>query len=743
MSTVNLDQDTTMARILDVVRRYWGYTSLRPLQEEAIRASLARRDSLVVMPTGGGKSLCYQVPPLVADRLDVVVSPLISLMKDQVDGLREAGYPAAALHSGLSPQERNEVEDGLREGKFRLVFVAPERILTPWFLQHLQRLNVQSFSVDEAHCISQWGHDFRPEYRQLAVLRQHFPDACFHAFTATATPRVRQDIIAQLHLRDPAVLVGIFDRPNLIYRIIPQVDLSRQTVEAIRRHRDEAVIVYCISRKDTEQMAATLKANNIHAAHYHAGMNPEQRRKTQEAFADEKLDVVVATVAFGMGIDRSNVRCVLHTAMPKTVEHYQQETGRAGRDGLEAECVLLYSTADVMRWERLIQFSAEKAQQPAEVIAAQTYLLHQVQKLCGSTLCRHKELSEYFGQTYDKPNCGACDYCLGEVEGIDDATILAKKILSCIARTGQRFGVGHVVDVLAGASTEQIRRCRHEELSTYGLLKEIPRKSLMSMVYQLIDQDVIGRTPGDRPTLHLNPQSLAVMRGQQQVRLVRPKKEAAATTATRVDKEAWAGVDRGLFEHLRGVRREIAAKRDVPPFLIFTDNTLRDLARVRPTTLGRMQQVRGIGEKRLVDFGPRLLEAIVAYCHGHKLPSDQGPADAEPNDIVRPKKPNLVRDSAFEMFDRGMAIDEVAAAVGRAFSTTTEYLVEFIQIRRPKDISAWVPAKTYQRITEAATVINQSSLKPIYEHLEGAVKYEEIKLVLTHSRVMQGEVEKA
>ncbi len=333
--------------VAKAIQRYWGFDRLRPLQAEAIDAALAGRDSLVVLPTGGGKSLCYQVPAAVTGGTDVVISPLISLMKDQVDGLREGGYPAAALHTALDAAHRRQIEKELAEGKYRLLFVAPERAITPWFLEIVKHLNVRRFAIDEAHCISHWGHDFRPEYRQLATLREQFPHASLHAFTATATPRVRDDVVRQLGLRDPAVLVGSFDRPNLIYRVLPLVDTYAQSIEVIRRHPNEAVIVYCITRKDTENLAAVLKTNGIAAEAYHAGLDSSVRHRVQDAFAAEELNVVVATVAFGMGIDRSNVRCVLHTAMPKTIEHYQQETGRAGRDGLEAECVLLYSFANV------------------------------------------------------------------------------------------------------------------------------------------------------------------------------------------------------------------------------------------------------------------------------------------------------------------------------------------------------------------------------------------------------------
>ncbi|MGB7789913.1 MAG: RecQ family ATP-dependent DNA helicase, partial [Terrimicrobiaceae bacterium] len=463
--------------ILATVHRYWGFSDLRPLQEQAIRAGLERRDSLVVMPTGGGKSLCYQVPAELARRTDIVVSPLISLMKDQVDGLRESGYPAGALYSGMPLDTLRETEAQIAAGRYRLVFVAPERLLTPRFLQLIERLQVRAFAIDEAHCISHWGHDFRPEYRQLAELKARFPQASVHAYTATATARVREDIAEQLRLQNPAVLVGTFDRPNLVYRIVPRVDAQTQVLQVLRRHPGDAAIVYCISRKDTEAMAEWLQANRLRAAFYHAGMEAAERRRTQDAFASEEIDVVAATVAFGMGIDRSNVRCVIHAAMPKSIEHYQQETGRAGRDGLEAECVMLYSAADVLRWESLIEKSAAEASARGEVIAAARDLLEHMRRFCTAAHCRHRKLSEYFGQEYSKANCAACDLCLNEVEGLADSTVTAQKILSCVARAGERFGAEHIVDVLLGANTERVRRWRHEELSTYGLMKGTNRKT--------------------------------------------------------------------------------------------------------------------------------------------------------------------------------------------------------------------------------------------------------------------------
>jgi len=610
------------SQVLDVVRRCWGFDAFRPLQDEAIAAALAGRDSLVVLPTGGGKSLCYQVPPLMSGRTDVVVSPLISLMKDQVDGLAAVGYPAAALHGNMNDRQRHEVQCGLDRGEYRLLFVAPERLFQPGFLERLAGLDVGRFVIDEAHCISHWGHDFRPEYRRLAVLRDRFPGASLHAFTATATARVRDDIVEQLGLREPAILVGRFDRPNLVYRIIPQVDRRRQTLDALRRHAGEAAIVYCLSRKDTETMAGFLCDAGLRAAHYHAGMDSAERRQTQEAFAQEGLDVVVATVAFGMGVDRGNVRCVVHASLPRSIEHYQQETGRAGRDGLEAECVLLYTAADVLRWESLVRHSAEENAQSEEVLAARLGHLRELQRYASAMACRHRLLSEYFGQTYEPADCRACDVCLGEVEGIDEATVVAQKILSCVARVGERFGVGHVADVLLGAENEAVRRLGHDRLSTYGLLQEHSKKEVRSWIYQLVDQQLVSRTDGDRPVLLLNDRSWAVMRGHAPVRLFRPKK--VAKERTQVEEASWEHVDRGLFDRLRAWRREVATQRGVPPYVILHDRTLRALSASRPTQLDALGQIHGMGEKRIADFGADLIQVVNDYCREREAAEKNG-----------------------------------------------------------------------------------------------------------------------
>lgn len=744
MSATGAASTPNLARILQTVRRYWGYDRLRPLQEEAICAGLQQRDSLVVLPTGGGKSLCYQVPAVLAGRTDVVVSPLIALMKDQVDGLRQCGYPAVALHSGISTEQLHEYEREICARKYRLVFIAPERLLMPRMLNMLRRLPVRAFAIDEAHCISHWGHDFRPEYRRLAALKEHFPAASVHAYTATATPRVRDDIVAQLQLKDPQLLVGTFDRPNLVYRIIPRSDVYTQTLEVIRRHPGQAGIVYCLSRRDTETMASYLRAGRVKAAAYHAGMDADERRRTQDAFAEEKLDVIAATVAFGMGIDRSDVRFVIHATMPKTIEHYQQETGRAGRDGLEAECVLFYSVSDVFRWESLIEKSADEAGADDEVVQSTKHLLKQMQYLCSRVRCRHKALSEYFGQRYPAANCGACDVCLEEMELIPDATVTAQKILSCVARVRESFGVSHVVDVLAGADTERIRQCGHHELSTYALLKDMDRKELTNLVHQLLDQGLLTRSQDDRPVLKLNAASWEVMRGMRPVRLIRPK--GSGVKKTQIEQEEWEGVDQGLFDSLRELRRCVASERHVPAYVVFGDATLREMARVRPGSLESFICIRGIGQRKLEELGERFVAHIITYCREHKLQTDvvEGtrrrslPDPDQPRGRTRARPHSSRHAAAFALFAKGRSIEEVAQELQRSRRTVTNYLLEYIEQHRPQQLHPWVNDEMYAKVAEAASHLGTRHVGPIFDRLGGLVSHEIIRLVTRHLEVMTG-----
>ena len=600
--------------LTDALTRYWGYREFRPLQRAAIAANLNGRDSVVVLPTGGGKSLCFQMPALVRPEtgLGLVVSPLLSLMKDQVDGLVASGVPAAALNSSLTADERRQTYDDLDAGACRLLYVTPERLVGEGgdsFRARLGGWGLQFVAVDEAHCISQWGHEFRPEYRRLARLREEFPDIGVHAFTATATRQVREDIAGQLALRDPEFLVGSFDRPNLVYRVLVRTSAKDQIRRVLDRHPGEAGIIYCVSRREVENLAAWLEESGHRALPYHAGLPDQTRRRHQEAFLEERADVMVATVAFGMGIDRSNIRYVIHAGSPRSLEHYQQESGRAGRDGLEAECVLLYSGADFARWRQMLEQSGELSDTARR-------LLREMERYAGGTRCRHDVLVDYFGQRYDRPSCDACDWCLKELERVDEALTLAQKILSTVVRIGQSWGVGHVIDVLRGRATDQVTTRRHQELSTFGLLAEMPIAELRGYLDQLTQQELLVRTDGPYPVLQLTDTGVAALKGQTTVELYRQPRPAPGQRRRRSstgDPAAWEGVDRGLFEALRTCRMEVAQARGVPPYVIFHDNTLRDLARRRPTTQPELLEVYGIGARKAEDLGPIILDVIRDY----------------------------------------------------------------------------------------------------------------------------------
>jgi ATP-dependent DNA helicase RecQ len=604
-----------------LIHLHWGIQSLRPLQAEAMQAVLDGRDTLVVMPTGGGKSLCYQAPPLLRNETTVVVSPLIALMKDQVDGLRASGVAAAQIDSAQSPDDRQQAEHDFRRGAVRLLFVSPERLTLPGFQRMIRDAGVRTFAVDEAHCISHWGHDFRQDYRQLSRLKEVFPGSAIHAYTATATERVRQDIVTQLNLREPVVLVGDFDRPNLTFRVVARdKDLVRQVCDVLGRHRGEAGIIYCIRRKDVDALAGELRGRGVRALPYHAGMDPESRHAAQEAFAAETCDVIVATVAFGMGIDRSNLRFVLHTGMPKSVEHYQQEAGRAGRDGLEAECVLLSSTADFLTWKRLIERSAAEALEPVDPSFVPEAIRHleDMLRYTRTTTCRHKALVEYFGQPFPKENCNACDLCLEGVKIDADALVIAQKILSCVARVKEGFGINHVIAVLRGQSNIKVTKYSHERLSTFGLFKSESEVQLRSWIDQLLDQKALWIDQRDTyNVLRLNREAWDIMGGRRSVRLVRTAARLDKVKRSKTDTVSWEGVDTGLFEALRGLRRALAEERHVPSYVVFSDATLREMARQRPGTAAALRQVYGVGEAKLATFGEAFLSCIRDYCRAN------------------------------------------------------------------------------------------------------------------------------
>src|SRR5438105_2380577 len=598
------------------VARYWGYTTFRPLQQEAMDAVLAGRDSIVVLATGGGKSLCFQAPALVRDGLAIVVSPLISLMKDQMDTLVGNGVPAVLYNSSLTGEEKSAVIAGLRQQRFRLLYVSPERLVGEGgegFLRMLASCGVSFVAVDEAHCISQWGHDFRPEYRQLARLRELLPAVSLHAFTATATARVRHDIATQLALNNPVELVGAFDRPNLVYRVLPRATLKKQLLEILERHRREAGIIYCTARREVDALAEWLTTIGVTALPYHAGLSDAERSRNQDAFLSERADVVVATVAFGMGIDRSDVRFVVHAGSPRSLEHYQQESGRAGRDGLEAECVLISSAADFMRWRVMLERNGE-------LTDASVTLMRGMEKYATGIGCRHRYLSEYFGDRYEPSakGCGACDYCLDELETVASPVVVARQILSCVARVGQRFGATHVASVLRGHASDQVVSRGHEQLSTFGLFPAASVAEVRGYIEQLTGLGLLRQVGEEYPVLALTGDGVALLKDPAAVPDLtlarqRPPRKDKARRQSRVEAESWQDVDRDLFERLRAVRLDIARSRNVPPYVIFHDATLREMARIRPSSIAQLLTVKGVGARKADDLGEVFLSAIRSH----------------------------------------------------------------------------------------------------------------------------------
>jgi ATP-dependent DNA helicase RecQ len=708
--------------VLDVIERTWGFTSLLPLQRQAIDAVLAGRDSLLVVPTGGGKSLCFQAPALLLDGLTVVVSPLIALMKDQVDALVTSGVAAAALNSMTPAGEQRTIERRAEDGSLRLLFVSPERLATASLRALLRAARVRVFAIDEAHCISHWGHDFRPEYRQLRELRELFPGASIHAFTATATGQVRSDICSELRLREPLVLVGDLDRPNLRYRVLPRTDEVAQVEEVIRRHPGEAGIVYCIRRKDVDSMAAALASRGFRAMGYHAGMTPEERHEAQEAFASERADIIVATVAFGMGIDRSNVRFVVHAGMPKSIEHYQQEAGRAGRDGLVSECVLLHDPGDAMTWTRILGQSVSDGHQ-LEVAIAQ---VEEMNGFCMSGTCRHQALVEHFGGAWNVERCEACDLCLGELEVVADSTTIAQKILSCVVRTGQTFGAAHVAAVLCGERSSRVRERQHDTLSTFGLLRDYRTDEVRGWIAQLVARGALVQEGHPRPVLRLGPAARAILRGASEVRLLQ-----TVSSSIRDGADEWAGVDRDLFEALRTWRRDAAVSRNVAAFVVLGDRVLRDLAAMRPSSIRRLGAISGIGEMRLREHGEELLRIIDTHCAARELERDIAITLPPPRERSRTSRPTAAKAESIRLLQEGLTIEAVMERIGRARSTIVGDLCEIIEDGRYQpSLRLWMTEETEDVIRRAAAEAGIERLKPIREIVGEAISYDEIRIVV-------------
>ena len=593
------------------LKQYFGYDAFRPLQEEIIADALAGRDVFALMPTGGGKSLCFQLPALLRDGLTIVLSPLISLMKDQVDALQASGIAATFLNSTLDGNEARARLRGLYGGDYRLLYVAPERLMLESFLEKAKQWNVSQIAIDEAHCISEWGHDFRPEYRELAKLRTHFPEVPIMALTATATERVRADILKQLKLRDPRCYVASFNRPNLSYRVVPKAKPYEQVLALIRSRPNESGIVYCASRKTADSLAAKLNVDGIKAKPYHAGLETADRAGHQDSFLRDDARVITATIAFGMGINKPNVRFVVHHDLPKNIESYYQETGRAGRDGLPSDCVLLFSAGDVMKQRRFIDEKSEHEQRVAHE------QLRAMVAYAETRECRRATLLRYFGEEFG-PSCDGCDNCLNPRETFD-GTVHAQKFLSCVhriqAKSGFGFGLNHIVEVLTGGNTEAIRQRGHDQLSTFGIGQDMNRNAWQSIGRELLRLGLLAAAPGKFATLQLTDAGMAALRERKPITLTKPvdveERKRSKHRAGEIE------CDEALFERLRVLRRRFADERDVPAYVIFSDVSLREMARDYPTTPAAFGRIPGVGQQKLRDFGEPFTAAIADYLATH------------------------------------------------------------------------------------------------------------------------------
>jgi ATP-dependent DNA helicase RecQ len=724
--------------LLPLLKQYFGFTSFRPLQEEIIRDSLAGRDVFALLPTGGGKSLCFQLPALARDGLTVVVSPLIALMKDQVDALQAGGVPATFLNSSLAADESRKRLRGLHNGEYRLLYAAPERLMLSGFLEDLQRWNVRLIAVDEAHCISEWGHDFRPEYRQLADLRKLFPNVPFMALTATATGRVREDIVTHLKLREPKIYVASFNRPNLTYRVIPKNKPYDQLLAFLRARPKDSGIVYCQSRKSAERVAANLTEDGVKARPYHAGLTPKERTEHQELFLRDDVRVICATIAFGMGINKPNVRFVVHYDLPKNIEGYYQETGRAGRDGLPSECVLLFSAGDVVKQT---QFIDEKPSvQEQQIARAQLQQMVHYAECAG---CRRKELLAYFGEDYGRDalprvpadrqvslteiNCGACDNCLSP-RATFDGTLAAQKFLSCVYRIREKngFGVGlnHVVEVLTGADTEKIRKWDHTQLSTYGIGKEHSRSEWAAIGRELVRLGFLRQTTEKFSVLELTNEGRAALKERRKITLTKP----AVVPETKVHHVGEISCDEVLFDRLRALRKKLADERDVPAYIIFSDVALRQMARNYPASERDFARISGVGEKKLLEFGDIFLGEIAAHLQTNArqiFADDSFTAPATP-----PPRASL-GDSARETLRRfrsGQTVEQIARERGVTTGTICGHIAEGVERGEPVDLQKFF---TVAELAEVAAAFGRNgfgALGPVFESLGGKIDYGRLRI---------------
>ena len=716
-----------------LLKTHFGFESFLPMQQEIVSHLLSGQDGLVLMPTGGGKSLCYQLPALALDGVTLVVSPLIALMKDQVDSLKANGVAAEFLNSSLTAAEASAVRSQAVRGSLKLLYIAPERLAAPGFDDFLRAVKISLIAIDEAHCISEWGHDFRPDYRNLKSLRDGRPDVPIFAFTATAAPRVREDIISQLELNEPRTFLASFNRPNLVYRIEPKHKAFDHVLELVRDHRGESAIIYCFSRRETERIAGKLRANGVSALAYHAGLDDAVRSETQERFIRDEIQVIVATIAFGMGIDKPDVRLIVHYSIPKTLEAYYQETGRAGRDGLPSECVLFYSYGDKGKHDFFIEQIEDASQRQKAALK-----LRQVIDFCQSTACRRRSVLRYFGEQWSDESCGACDVCLQHGDQVD-ATVIAQKILSAVIRTGECFGARYVIDVLRGSRSSKVVERGHDTLSVYGIARDHSLGELRHFITQLAGRDLLALGPSDYPTYRVTQAGRAFLRDGESLMLARPKIPKSVRTDSPTEVPDY---DLALFQKLRELRKSIAAAKAVPPYIVFGDRTLQQMAHSYPQDRDSFSRISGVGKAKLDEYSEAFLRVIREHAEPRQVQEhtiaqapkrEEAGAQALPQTCLQTM--NLLR--------QRLSIEEVARRRGLAKPTVIGHIERCLEAGEQLDISPWLPSSERRLRIEAAFRETESMLLgKTRERLGEGYSYEELRLVrLSQAQMGTGDSE--
>ncbi len=716
----------TQPDLTALLEKHFGFRTFRPLQEDIVNTVLRKEHCLVVMPTGSGKSLCFQVPALCQKGLTLVISPLIALMKDQVDSLRANGIQAAFLNSSQSMAEQEKVKADIRSGSVPLLYIAPERLAAGGFSEFLADANIQLLAIDEAHCISEWGHEFRPDYRNLRGLRSAFPSVPCIALTATATPKVQADIREQLMLPDARLFLSSFNRPNLLYHVYPKSQSFERLLLILRSPQRLPAIVYCFSRRDTEMLAEDLKAEGLSALPYHAGLDTQTRRETQEKFMRDQVSVITATIAFGMGIDKPDVRTVVHMDLPKNIEGYYQETGRAGRDGLPSDCVLFFSYGDKFKQEYFI----EQMENPDQQSVARDQL-EKMLEYGSLRTCRRNFLLSYFGERTAKKTCNGCDRCLQKGETFD-ATEITQKILSAVLRTGERFGAAHICDVLLGKNKERIRSFHHDQLSIFGSVQEFDDRQLRDIIAELLDKEFLLKASGQYPTLSLTENGKKAIIERQKIELRKPEEAAHVTERATLQDEL--PYDAALFEQLRVLRRDIAEKQGVAAFVIFGDRSLREMATFFPQRSESFAQIYGVSDRKLEQFGQRFLAIIQSFAAVHNLQERAIPASAQ-YAAPRLRKSKILRqDSTYQetrtLIERKRPLADIARERNLKEGTIVQHIEELIMAGVPLDIGYLRPeAAVFDPIASTFRSCGGEALAPVFQALEGKYSYDTVRLV--------------